>query len=233
MNVGQILETHLGWAARILGFEAKTPVFRGADEAEIGVLLRLAGFRWAARGAPAPARRRRRSTPAAITRLVHDLKKVGAEGRAHHAAARPAIAMLGARSASAETRELFQAGPRVPGRRGQGAGRARAGAAPPGGRVPPGAGRGRDAEAAKAARQGAQGAREGRRGRRRPRRWRRRASRRWPALLGGKSEARRGRGGGRAAPHRRAHPGRQGPAARRPDRPARSRARSRSARSTC
>ena len=48
MNVGQILETHLGWAARILGFEAKTPVFRGADEAEIGVLLRLAGFRWAA-----------------------------------------------------------------------------------------------------------------------------------------------------------------------------------------
>ena len=33
MNVGQILETHLGWAARILGFEAKTPVFRGADEA--------------------------------------------------------------------------------------------------------------------------------------------------------------------------------------------------------
>src|SRR2546423_5115621 len=42
MNVGQILETHLGWAARILGFEAKTPVFQGADETEIGVLLRLA-----------------------------------------------------------------------------------------------------------------------------------------------------------------------------------------------
>ena len=48
MNVGQILETHLGWCARILGFEAKTPVFRGADEGEIGVLLRLAGLRWAA-----------------------------------------------------------------------------------------------------------------------------------------------------------------------------------------
>src|SRR3989442_14346453 len=44
MNVGQILETHLGWAARILGFEAKTPVFQGADETEIGVLLRLAGL---------------------------------------------------------------------------------------------------------------------------------------------------------------------------------------------
>src|SRR5213596_2728020 len=50
MNVGQILETHLGWAARILDFEAKTPVFQGADEAEIGVLLRLAGMSWAAEG---------------------------------------------------------------------------------------------------------------------------------------------------------------------------------------
>src|SRR5574341_12275 len=34
MNVGQILETHLGWAAKILGFFAHTPVFQGADEAE-------------------------------------------------------------------------------------------------------------------------------------------------------------------------------------------------------
>ncbi len=46
MNVGQILETHLGWAARILGFEAKTPVFQGATENEIGGLLKLAGLRW-------------------------------------------------------------------------------------------------------------------------------------------------------------------------------------------
>ncbi|HMI49828.1 MAG TPA: DNA-directed RNA polymerase subunit beta, partial [Gemmatimonadaceae bacterium] len=35
MNVGQILETHLGWAARLLGFYAKTPVFQGANEREI------------------------------------------------------------------------------------------------------------------------------------------------------------------------------------------------------
>jgi len=35
MNVGQILETHLGWAARVLGFQAKTPVFDGATEAEV------------------------------------------------------------------------------------------------------------------------------------------------------------------------------------------------------
>ena len=35
MNVGQILETHLGWAAAVLGFQAVTPVFDGAKEEEI------------------------------------------------------------------------------------------------------------------------------------------------------------------------------------------------------
>src|SRR5687768_11504715 len=35
MNVGQILETHLGWAAAVLGFQAVTPVFDGATENEI------------------------------------------------------------------------------------------------------------------------------------------------------------------------------------------------------
>jgi len=35
MNLGQVLETHLGWAARMLGFKALTPVFDGADEAAI------------------------------------------------------------------------------------------------------------------------------------------------------------------------------------------------------
>ena len=35
MNIGQILETHLGWAAHTLGFQAITPVFDGADESEI------------------------------------------------------------------------------------------------------------------------------------------------------------------------------------------------------
>ncbi|HEX6084390.1 MAG TPA: DNA-directed RNA polymerase subunit beta [Thermoanaerobaculia bacterium] len=47
MNVGQILETTLGWACRQLGFEAKTPVFQGATEDEIGVLLKIGGLRWA------------------------------------------------------------------------------------------------------------------------------------------------------------------------------------------
>jgi len=35
MNVGQILETHLGWAAKVLGFHAITPVFDGATEEDI------------------------------------------------------------------------------------------------------------------------------------------------------------------------------------------------------
>ncbi|HET6443464.1 MAG TPA: DNA-directed RNA polymerase subunit beta [candidate division Zixibacteria bacterium] len=35
MNLGQILETHLGWAATRLGFRAVTPVFDGANEVEI------------------------------------------------------------------------------------------------------------------------------------------------------------------------------------------------------
>ena len=35
MNIGQVLETHLGWAAQRLGFRAITPVFDGANEREI------------------------------------------------------------------------------------------------------------------------------------------------------------------------------------------------------
>jgi DNA-directed RNA polymerase subunit beta len=39
MNIGQVLETHLGWAARRLGFRAVTPVFDGASEREISAEL--------------------------------------------------------------------------------------------------------------------------------------------------------------------------------------------------
>jgi len=35
MNIGQVLEAHLGWAAKKLGFRAVTPVFDGARESEI------------------------------------------------------------------------------------------------------------------------------------------------------------------------------------------------------
>ncbi|MCX7417545.1 MAG: DNA-directed RNA polymerase subunit beta [Planctomycetota bacterium] len=44
MNVGQILETHLGWAGKLLGFQAITPVFDGANEDEINALLKQAGL---------------------------------------------------------------------------------------------------------------------------------------------------------------------------------------------
>ena len=44
MNVGQILETHLGWAGQTLGFRALSPVFDGATEAEIHACLREAGL---------------------------------------------------------------------------------------------------------------------------------------------------------------------------------------------
>jgi DNA-directed RNA polymerase subunit beta len=43
MNVGQILETHLGYAAAKLGFKAVTPVFDGATEDEIKAALKEAG----------------------------------------------------------------------------------------------------------------------------------------------------------------------------------------------
>jgi len=44
MNVGQILETHLGWAAKILGVKVATPVFDGIAEKEINALLKKAKF---------------------------------------------------------------------------------------------------------------------------------------------------------------------------------------------
>jgi DNA-directed RNA polymerase subunit beta len=44
MNVGQILETHLGWAAHALGLYFATPVFDGATETEIKKWLEEAGL---------------------------------------------------------------------------------------------------------------------------------------------------------------------------------------------
>ncbi|HDZ62669.1 MAG TPA: DNA-directed RNA polymerase subunit beta [Nitrospirae bacterium] len=44
MNVGQILETHLGWAAKALGLHFATPVFEGAKEDEIKEMLKEAGL---------------------------------------------------------------------------------------------------------------------------------------------------------------------------------------------
>ncbi len=44
MNIGQILETHLGWAADKLGYRAVTPSLAGATEADIKAELRMAGL---------------------------------------------------------------------------------------------------------------------------------------------------------------------------------------------
>ena len=44
MNLGQVLETHLGWAAQNLNFHAVTPVFDGADDSSIQDALALQWF---------------------------------------------------------------------------------------------------------------------------------------------------------------------------------------------
>jgi DNA-directed RNA polymerase subunit beta len=106
MNVGQLLETHLGWAATILGFEAKTPVFQGAAEEEIAVLLRLAGLQWARDalhlGARAPA-----LTPDIIRRLLQDLKRLPQENGGPLELGSFRLDALGGRGRSQETRDLF------------------------------------------------------------------------------------------------------------------------------
>src|SRR5881296_1110177 len=105
MNVGQILETHLGWAANLLGFDAKTPVFQGADETEIGVLLRLAGLSWAA-----DALRLEVRPPALdserVLEIVSDLRKLPSTNGGRPDIGTAGIELLGGRSVSAETREL-------------------------------------------------------------------------------------------------------------------------------
>jgi len=44
MNLGQIFETHLGWAAKALGIHIATPVFDGATEIEVADYLEKAGL---------------------------------------------------------------------------------------------------------------------------------------------------------------------------------------------
>ena len=51
MNIGQILETHLGWAAEALGMHVASPVFDGASEEDIEELLAQAGLPAVGQGA--------------------------------------------------------------------------------------------------------------------------------------------------------------------------------------
>jgi DNA-directed RNA polymerase subunit beta len=44
MNVGQVLETHLGWACKHLGIHAATPIFDGISETEIRQMMEDAGL---------------------------------------------------------------------------------------------------------------------------------------------------------------------------------------------
>ncbi|MBI2407742.1 MAG: DNA-directed RNA polymerase subunit beta [Gemmatimonadetes bacterium] len=106
MNVGQILETHLGWAAKLLGFYAKTPVFAGANEREIGLLLRLAGVTWAKASlglqAEAPL-----ITDKEIRYLLADIKPSAENIDKVELLSDATLNDLHGRSMSAETKEIF------------------------------------------------------------------------------------------------------------------------------
>ena len=103
MNLGQILETHLGWCATILGFKAKTPVFRGADEGEIGLLLRVAGVKWAG---TALGFKHLPPDPSAdlVRTIAHDMHKLGFSRKSLVEAG---IADLAHAGVSAATKKLF------------------------------------------------------------------------------------------------------------------------------
>jgi DNA-directed RNA polymerase subunit beta len=103
MNVGQILETHLGWAARLLGFYAKTPVFQGANEREIGLLLKLAAVTWVRDALDLKVEGVRISEDE-IRGIIADVK--GGEDRVK-LLADATIDSLGARGVSAETRDVY------------------------------------------------------------------------------------------------------------------------------
>jgi DNA-directed RNA polymerase subunit beta len=106
MNVGQILETHLGWAARILGFYAKTPVFQGANEREIGLLLKLAGLTWTRdalnlHAAPLTV------TDADVRTILTDIRPDRSQAERVELLADANLNDLGGRGMSQETRDVF------------------------------------------------------------------------------------------------------------------------------
>ena len=107
MNVGQILETHLGWAAKRLGFYAKTPVFQGTNEREIALLLKLSGLTWAGQAlglrTPVPA-----ISDKDIRTLLADIKPDRTEEAEKFVRLEEAsINEFGSRTMSQETRDMF------------------------------------------------------------------------------------------------------------------------------
>ena len=107
MNVGQILETHLGWAAKILGFYAKTPVFQGATEREIGLSLRMAGLEWVRSAldleTPAPG-----FTPDELKAVLDDLRPDTAHGNKVELLADASLNDLHGRGMSATAKDVYQ-----------------------------------------------------------------------------------------------------------------------------
>jgi DNA-directed RNA polymerase subunit beta len=107
MNVGQILETHLGWAARLLGFDAKTPTFSGANEREIGLLLKLSGL------SSARETLRLNTAPlsigdADVAALLGDIRpQDGGHSERAYLLDDARLHDLGGRAMSAETRDIF------------------------------------------------------------------------------------------------------------------------------
>ena len=82
MNVGQILETHLGWAVMVLGYQAVTPVFDGATEDEISKAVEEANK-------PFKTRRKDRKKKHTMLRLARARRRdaVGRQGPASTTAA--------------------------------------------------------------------------------------------------------------------------------------------------
>src|SRR5258708_8969145 len=107
MNVGQMLEAHLGWAAAILGFEAKTPVFQGANETEIGALMRLAGLQWAAETLRLE-QRPPELDPDTVRAVADDLRHLPAGDGTRRDVATAGLSLLAHRALTPATRELFR-----------------------------------------------------------------------------------------------------------------------------
>jgi DNA-directed RNA polymerase subunit beta len=106
MNVGQILETHLGWAAKLLGFYAKTPVFQGANEKEIGLLLKIAGLTWV-KDALELQTPKLAISDADVRTILADVKPERAEGGKVELLGDATLNDLGARGMSAGTKEIY------------------------------------------------------------------------------------------------------------------------------
>ncbi|MFN2604240.1 MAG: DNA-directed RNA polymerase subunit beta [Gemmatimonadaceae bacterium] len=106
MNVGQILETHLGWAARLLGFYAKTPVFQGANEREIGLLLKLAAITWV-RDALDLRTPRVAISEAELRSLIVDTHRSTAEADHVELLSDASIDDLSKRGVASETRDVY------------------------------------------------------------------------------------------------------------------------------